>query len=102
MKKYYYMKTRLTVGEWDELIVSQDDPEESITPHILIWPNGEVGGVEEWPMFQVHYRKYFGMWEKVYYSFTYLPDNLVVDTEELDKVSVDNRYPPGFAWKGIE
>jgi hypothetical protein len=96
MRKYYYVKTRLTVNEWDELIVSQDNPEESITPHILIWPNGEIGGVEEWPMFQVHYRKYFGMWEVVNYSFTYVPDHLIVDTVELDKVSVDVTLPPGF------
>jgi hypothetical protein len=96
MRKYYYVKTRLTVNEWDELIVSQDNPEESITPHILIWPNGEIGGVEEWPMFQVHYRKYFGKWEVVHYSFTYVPDHLIVDTVELDQVSVDVTLPPGF------
>jgi len=98
VKKYYYIKTRLTVNEWDELIVSQDDPEQSVTPHILIWPNGELDGVEEWPMFQVHHRKYFGKWEVVHYSFTYLPDHLVIDTEELKRVEVDNRYPPGFVW----
>jgi hypothetical protein len=96
MKKYYYVKTRLTVNEWDELIVSQDDPEQSIIPHILIWPEGEIGGVEEWPMFQVHYRKYFGKWEVVNYSFTYVPDHLIVDTVELDRVSVDVTLPPGF------
>lgn len=96
MKKYYYVKTRLTANEWEELIVSQDDPEQSITPHILIWPEGAFASAEEWPMFQVHYRKYFGAWEVVHYSFTYLPDNLVVETVELDKTSVDNRYPPGF------
>jgi len=96
MKKYYYVKTRLTVNEWDELIVSQDDPEQSISPHILIWPNGELDLPEEWPMFQVHHRKYFGKWEVVNYSFTYLPDNLVISTVELDKSSVDNRFPPGF------
>lgn len=96
MRKYYYVKTRLTVNEWDELIVSQDNPEESITPNILIWPNGEIGGVEEWPMLQVHYRKYFGKWEVVHYSFTYVPDHLIVDTVELDKVSVDVTLPPGF------
>jgi len=96
MRKYYYVKTRLTVNEWEEMIVSQDDPEVSITPHLLIWPNGEIGGVEEWPLFQVHYRKYFGAWQGVNVSYTYLPDNLIVDTVELDKVDVDNRYPPGF------
>jgi len=96
VKKYYYVKTRLTVNEWDELIVSQDDPEQSITPHILIWPEGEIGNHEEWPMFQVHYRKYFGRWEVVHYSFTYLPDNLVVDTVDVGKVSVDVTLPPGF------
>lgn len=96
MKKYYYIKTRLTVNEWDELIVSQDDVETTITPHILIWPEGEIGGVEEWPMFQVHYRKYFGKWEVVHYSFTYVPDHLIVDTVELDRVSVDVTLPPGF------
>lgn len=96
MRKYYYVKMRLTPNEWDEMIVSQDNPEETITPHLLIWPNGEIGGVEEWPLFQVHYRKYFGMWEGVNVSYTYLPDNLVVDTIELDRKDVDNRYPPGF------
>lgn len=96
MKKYYYVNTYLTPNEWEEMIVSQDDPEESISPHILIWPEGGIGNVEENPMFQVHYRKYFGMWEPVNYSFTYLPDNLVVSTVELDKTSVDNRFPPGF------
>ena len=98
MRKYYYVKTRLTVNEWDEMIVSQDDPEVSITPHLLIWPNGEIGGVEEWPLFQVHYRKYFGEWQGVNVSYTYLPDNLIVDTEEVEKVDISNRYPPGFVW----
>jgi hypothetical protein len=102
MKRYYYVSTRLTVNEWDEMIVSQDDPEQSITPHILIWPEGEIGNVEEWPMFQVHHRKYFGMWEKVHYSYTYLPDHLIVATVELEKAQTNNLYPPGFIWKGSE
>jgi hypothetical protein len=100
MKKYYYVNAYLTTNEWEEMIVSQDDPEVSITPRILIWPEGGFGGVEENPMYQVHYRKYFGGWEKVHYSFTYLPLNFLVDTMvELDRVDVNNDLPPGFLWK---
>jgi hypothetical protein len=102
MKRYYYVSTNLTANEWEEMIVSLDDPEVTITPRILIWPEGGFSGVEENPMYQVHYRKYFGMWEKVHYSFTYLPDNLVIATIELDKVETNNLYPPGFVWKGSE
>lgn len=96
MKQYYYVNTYLTANEWEEMIISRDDPEVSISPRILIWPEGGLSDVEENPMYQVLYRKYFGMWEKVNYSFTYLPDNLIIDTVELDKVDVDNRYPLGF------
>ena len=96
MRVYYYVNTFLTTNEWEEMIVSLDDPEVSITPRILIWPEGGLSGVEENPMYQVHYRKYFGAWEKVHYSFTYLPDNIVIDMEELQRVDIDNRYPPGY------
>ena len=99
MKKYYYVNTYLTTNEWEEMIVSQEDPEVSISPRILIWPEGGLSGVEENPMYQVHYRKYFGMWEKVHYSFTYLPDNFIVSMVELDRVDVNNDLPPGFVWK---
>ena len=101
MRKYYYVNTYLTANEWEEMIVSLDDPEVSITPRILIWPEGGLSGVEENPMFQVHYRKYFGMWEKVHYSFTYLPDNIVVNSAELNKVDVNTDLPPGFIWKTL-
>ena len=99
MKKYYYVNTYLTANEWEEMIVSQDDPEVSISPRILIWPEGGLSGVEENPMFQVHYRKYFGMWEKVHYSFTYLPYNFIVSMVELDRTDVNTDLPPGFVWK---
>ena len=96
MRKYYYVNTYLTANEWEEMIVSLDDPEVSITPRILIWPEGGFSSVEENIMYQVHYRKYFGGWEVVHYSFTYLPDNIVIDMEELQRVDIDNRYPPGY------
>lgn len=100
MKKYYYVNTYLTANEWEEMIVSQDDPEVSISPRILIWPEGGLSNVEENPMYQVLYRKYFGMWEKVHYSFTYLPENFLVDTMvELYMVDVNNDLPPGFVWE---
>lgn len=99
MKKYYYVNAYLTTNEWEEMIVSQEDPEVSISPRILIWPEGGLSGVEENPMYQVHYRKYFGTWEKVHYSFTYLPDNFIVTMVELDRVDVNNDLPPGFLWK---
>ena len=101
MKKYYYVNTYLTTNEWEEMIVSQEDPEVSISPRILIWPEGGLSNVEENPMFQVHYRKYFGMWEKVHYSFTYLPDNFIVNMVELDRVDVNTDLPPGFVWKTL-
>ncbi len=96
MKKYYYVKTRLTPGLWEEMVVSQEDPEISIAPRLLIWPDGSLGDVEENPMFQVHYRKKFGAWDKVHYSFTYLPDNLISDKEEIERVSDNDFLPPGF------
>jgi hypothetical protein len=99
MKKYYYVNTYLTSNEWEEMIVSQEDPEVSISPRILIWPEGGLSNVEENPMFQVHYRKYFGMWEKVHYSFTYLPDNIVIEKVEINTAEVNNDLPPGFIWK---
>src|SRR5210317_1630715 len=90
MKKYYYVKTRLTPGLWEEMIVSQDDPEVSIIPHLLIWRDGCLGDVEENPIFQVHYRKKFGEWEQVHYSFTYLSEHIVIDTLELEKIEANN------------
>lgn len=99
MKKYYYVKTLLTLNEWEEMIVSQDDPEQSIIPHLLIWPNGGIGDVEENPMFQVLHRKSRGKWEQVHYSFTYLPDNLVVSKHELIMNYSGSMYPPGFHMK---
>jgi hypothetical protein len=39
------------------------------------------------------------MWEKVHYSFTYLPDNFIVSMVELDRVDVNTDLPPGFVWK---
>lgn len=101
MKKYYYVKAQLKTNQWEELIVSQDDPEESITPHILIWGESKEDKPLEYPMFQIHYRKYFGMWEIVHYSFAYLPDDIVIHTVDLERENVDNRYPPGFVMKQI-
>jgi hypothetical protein len=98
MRVYYYVNTFLTTNEWEEMIVSLDDPEVTITPRILIWPDGGLSGVEENPMYQVHYRKYFGAWEKVHYSFTYLPANLIIESIKVNTVSVDNDLPPGFVW----
>ena len=99
MRKYYYVNTYLTANEWEEMIVSLDDPEVSITPRILIWPEGGFSSVEENPMYQVHFRKYFGGWEKVHYSFTYLPEHIVIESIEVDIVSVDNNLPPGYVWR---
>ena len=99
MRKYYYVNTYLTANEWEEMIVSLDDPEVYITPRILIWPEGGFSSVEENPMYQVHFRKYFGGWEKVHYSFTYLPEHIVIESIEIDIVSVDNNLPPGYVWR---
>ena len=102
MKQYYYVHTYLTANEWEEIIVSQDDAEVSIAPRILIWPEGGLSDVEENPMFQVHYRKYFGMWEKVHLSYTYLPDNFIISSAELDRVDVESTLPPSFVWKNLK
>jgi hypothetical protein len=102
MRVYYYVNTFLTTNEWEEMIVSLDDPEVTITPRILIWPEGGFSSVEENPMYQVHYRKYFGGWEKVHYSFTYLPDHIVIESIEIDTVGVDNDLPPGYVWKDMK
>jgi hypothetical protein len=96
MKKYYYVETYLTTNEWEEMIVSKDDPELSIVPRILVWPEGGLSSVEENPMYQVLYRKYFGMWEKVHYSYTYLPDHLVANSAEVSYTDVSTKYPPGY------
>lgn len=102
MKQYYYVNTFLTANEWEEMIISKDDPEVSISPRILIWPEGGLSNVEENPMYQVLYRKYFGGWEKVHYSYTYLTDNLIVSMVELDKIDVESTLPPSFVWKDMK
>ena len=99
MKKYHYVKTDLTPNEFDELIVSEDDPLESISARLLIWPNGGDMDVEENQLFQVHYRKSQGEWVKLILSYTYLPDHIVAYKEELVTSFVSNKYPPGFHMK---
>lgn len=101
MKKYYYVKAQLKTNQWEELIVSQDDPEQSITAQVLIWGESKEDKPLEYPIYKVHYRKYFGMWEKVHYSFTYLPDHIVIESIEINTAEVNNDLPPGFIWKTL-
>ena len=98
MKKYYYVETLLQ--GYEEIIILRDDPELTIVPHLLVWPNGHDTPVEENILIQITNRKVMGKWEQVHYTYTYLLDNHVVLAEELSMHEVpDSKYPPGFHMK---
>lgn len=94
MKKYFYVETNFAVP-YGEMVVSQDD---SFEPLPAIWLyDKQNGAMEDFPLVKIEWIRYSRYWHKIEDEcFTYLPENVIVDSRELWFSGENDFYPPGF------
>lgn len=94
MNRYFYVETKFTIP-YGEMVVSQDD---SFEPSPALWFYDEKNrAMEDWPLFKIEWIRHSKYWYKIDDEcFTYLPDDIIIDSRELWFSGQNDHYPPGF------